>query len=122
MATYARRNCARYPGVSIGESDFEQWVGDDGGFRLINSAQAWHWVAPEVRYRRARELLDDGGALAVWAGEYVAQLHTHSDHILLSDEERTPLLTAVAAAIERHGGTTEFAYRTWLYLARAKKR
>jgi SAM-dependent methyltransferase len=180
MAALARRNCARYPGVSIVESDFEQWAGDDGGFRLIYSAQAWHWVAPEVRYRRARELLDDGGALAVcftgpqwqntelyepllvayreaapqfepsgpmhpasevkrlrpwwlefgaadgfeapeervydWsqsysADEYVALLQTHSDHILLSEEERTPLLTAVAAAIERHGGTIEFAYR-----------
>ena len=30
------------------------------------SAQAWHWVAPELRYVRAREALADGGLLAVF--------------------------------------------------------
>ncbi len=191
MAAVARRNCDRYPGVSIVESDFEHWDGDGRGFQLIYSAQAWHWVAPEVRYRRAQELLEDGGGLAVFftgprwedtelykplltayreaapqfkpsgpmhpgsvvnqlrpwwlefdaadgfeapeersydwseaysAHEYVALLRTHSDHILLPEEQRAPLLEAVAEAIERHGGVLEFAYRTWLYLARAEQR
>ena len=187
MATVARRNCGRYPGVSIVVRDFETWPGDGGGFQLLYSAQAWHWVAPEARYRRASELLDDGGTLAVFftgprwqdtelyepllavyrdaapqfaatgpmhpgseaerlrpwwlefgeadgfgaleervydwsetysADEYVALLETHSDHILLSDERRAPLLAAVAAAIERQGGAVRLAYRTWLYLGR----
>ena len=30
------------------------------------SAQAWHWVAPDVRYTRAREALSEGGLLAVF--------------------------------------------------------
>jgi SAM-dependent methyltransferase len=191
MAAVLRRNCEGYPGVSVVVSDFESWAGDRGGFRLLYSAQAWHWVAPEVRYRRAWELLDDGGALAVfftgprwqqtdlyepflaayraavprfeatgpmhpaseverlrpwwlevgeadgfgaaeqrvydWSetystDEYVSLLQTHSDHILLSHEQRAALLTAVAAAIEQHGGAITLAYRTWLHLSRAEPR
>ncbi len=190
MAAIARLNCEPYPAVSIVESDFEHWAGGGDRFRLIYCAQAWHWVAPEARYSRARELLEAGGALAVFftgprwqdtdmyepllaayrdaapefaptgpmhpanevkrlrpwwlefgtadgfqqpeerhydwthaysAAEYVALLQTHSDHIVLGDEDREPLLAAVEAAIERHGGTVAFAYRTSLYLARAEE-
>lgn len=39
------------------------------------------------------------------ADEWVALLRTSSDHIVLPQERRDPLLEAVAAAIERHGGT-----------------
>ena len=30
------------------------------------SGQAWHWIAPDVRYVAARAALEDGGALAVF--------------------------------------------------------
>ncbi len=66
MARIARRNCAAYPGVEIVESDFEQWDPADATFPLLYSAQAWHWMAPEVRYQRARRALRPGGVLAVF--------------------------------------------------------
>jgi SAM-dependent methyltransferase len=66
MAAYARRNCARYPGVRIEVSDFERWQPDNGQYPLLYAAQAWHWIAPEVRYRKAREVLADGGVLAAF--------------------------------------------------------
>jgi SAM-dependent methyltransferase len=66
MAAYATRNCAQYPGVRIEVTDFERWRPDGEQYRLLYAAQAWHWIAPEVRYTRAREALADGGLLAAF--------------------------------------------------------
>jgi SAM-dependent methyltransferase len=66
MAAVARDNCAAYPNVTIEETDFERWQGAGHEFRLIFSAQAWHWVAPDVRYVAARAALEEGGALAAF--------------------------------------------------------
>ncbi len=52
--------------VTVELSDFEGFGGEGSPFDLIYSAQAWHWVAPEVRYVKARELLAPGGALATF--------------------------------------------------------
>jgi SAM-dependent methyltransferase len=75
MAAVARRNCAAFPRVSIRVSDFEDWQNDTGPFDLLLSAQAWHWIAPDVRYMKAARLLEPSGCLAlfwnrpVWASE-----------------------------------------------------
>ncbi len=66
MAAVARDNCAAYPNVTIEETDFEHWQRDGRSFRLVFSAQAWHWVAPDVRYVAARAALEEGGALAAF--------------------------------------------------------
>src|ERR1700733_556777 len=66
MAAVARRNLTAYGNVTIEETEFERWRPDGGEFRIVFSGQAWHWVAPEVRYVRAREALGTGGALAVF--------------------------------------------------------
>jgi SAM-dependent methyltransferase len=65
MAAIARRNCAGYPDMLIEHVDFEQWRGAER-FPLVYSAQAWHWVTPEVRYTAARAALRDGGILATF--------------------------------------------------------
>jgi SAM-dependent methyltransferase len=64
MAAVARRNCAAYENVTIEETEFERWRPHGGSFRFLFSAQAWHWVAPDVRYAAARAVLEPGGALA----------------------------------------------------------
>jgi SAM-dependent methyltransferase len=66
MATLARRNCAEYPGVRIEVTDFERWRPAGERYPLIYAAQSWHWIAPEVRYARAREALAAGGVLAAF--------------------------------------------------------
>jgi SAM-dependent methyltransferase len=66
MASIARRRCADFPGVTIAETDFEDWHGDRHAYALVFSAQAWHWVSPDVKYVRAREALADGGLLAAF--------------------------------------------------------
>jgi SAM-dependent methyltransferase len=66
MAALARRRCAAYPGVEIVESDFEALDLHGETFRLLYAAQAWHWIDPDVRYRRARAALGAGGRLGVF--------------------------------------------------------
>ena len=44
---------------------FEDLDADAGAFDLIISATAFHWVDPEVRFRKAARLLRPGGWLAV---------------------------------------------------------
>lgn len=65
MAAIARANLARYENVSIEQVGFERRP-PQAEFKLLFSAQAWHWVSPELRYTRARENLCDGGTLAVF--------------------------------------------------------
>jgi SAM-dependent methyltransferase len=66
MAALARRNCAGYDAVKIEQCEFEQFGANGARFGLLYSAQAWHWINPEVRYVKARRLLVDGGALAMF--------------------------------------------------------
>lgn len=66
MAEVAARNCGRFENVTIERREFERWQPGGASFALVFSAQAWHWISPDVRYSRAREALRDGGALAVF--------------------------------------------------------
>jgi SAM-dependent methyltransferase len=66
MAALARAKCRDLAGVRVVESEFEHWKPTDR-FAALVSAQAWHWVAADVRYERAHAALVPGGTLAaVW--------------------------------------------------------
>jgi trans-aconitate methyltransferase len=53
-------------GVEIAETGFEQWRPDSPAPALV-SAAAWHWTAPELRYRLAAAAVTPGGTLAaIW--------------------------------------------------------
>ncbi len=187
MARVARANCERYPSVEIVQREFESWRPAEPLAACL-SAQAWHWIAPEVRYERAHAALVPGGMLAAiwtfpdwercalrgsisaayhngapqleadfpmhpdsrptrlagdWDGEiragglftdpivrtfpwsqryssaqYGELLQTHQDHILLGDDDRTRLLSAVAGAIDQAGGTLTMRFVTHVCLAR----
>lgn len=88
MAAVARRRCAPYPRVQIVESDFEALDLDGETFPLLYAAQAWHWIDPDVRYRRARAALSEGGLLAVFWN--------------LAAWGRSDLRAALSAAYHRH--------------------
>jgi protein-L-isoaspartate O-methyltransferase len=67
MAEVARVNCGRHPLVEIEQVDFEHWQTSARPLPLIVSAQAWHWVTPELRYELAAHALEPGGTLAaIW--------------------------------------------------------
>lgn len=65
MAQIARRNTAELPNVVVEEIEFERWR-PDRPFGLLLSAQAWHWIDPQVRFRRAAEALGADGVLAAF--------------------------------------------------------
>ncbi len=66
MAAVAGRNSAGYENVTIEQIEFERWRPDGRPFRLVFSAQAWHWVKPDPGFGAARAVLEPGGALAVF--------------------------------------------------------
>jgi SAM-dependent methyltransferase len=72
LAAVARRNLAEYPRVEVVNAAFEAWRPVPAmAFDAIVAATAWHWTDPELRYRRAWELLRPGGHLAFWAAMHV---------------------------------------------------
>ncbi len=66
MAAVARRNGEPFTGVEIEETSFEDWELEEQAFDLVFSAQAWHWVRPEVRCARAAAALVPGGTVALF--------------------------------------------------------
>jgi trans-aconitate methyltransferase len=66
MAAIARRNCERFPDVTLLGTEFEGWEVGERQFDLLISAQAWHWISAEVRMAKSREALVDGGAMALF--------------------------------------------------------
>jgi SAM-dependent methyltransferase len=66
LAQQARRNLVGLP-VEIHVIPFEEWEGEQGAFDLVYAATAWHWVDPEIRYRKAYRLLRSRGHLAYWS-------------------------------------------------------
>lgn len=72
MAVVARRNAATAKGVGVEVSSFEDWCLPPEPFRLLASAQAWHWVRPEVGFPKARQALSAGGCLALFWNRAIA--------------------------------------------------
>lgn len=65
LAALARRRLGAVRGVEVETATFEEW--DDRGrrFDAVVAASSWHWVDPSVGWRRAHEVLDPGGWLAL---------------------------------------------------------
>jgi SAM-dependent methyltransferase len=53
--------------VSFQVSSFEDFAAAESSFDLIISATAFHWIDPEVRFRKSARLLRPGGWLALLA-------------------------------------------------------
>ena len=87
MAEVLARNCGSRANVQIEHVEFERWSPGTRRFRLVFSAQAWHWVAPDRRYSLARAALEPHGTLAVFWNR--------------PDWEASPIRSEVAEAYER---------------------
>lgn len=54
-------------GLRVDVARFEEWDVGTRRFDLLTSAQAWHWIDPEIGYRKAAEVLRSGGRIAlIW--------------------------------------------------------
>jgi len=65
MAAVLARHVADLRNVRIVRSTFEEYQPEES-FRLLFSADAWHWTQPAVRWRLAGRALAAGGALALF--------------------------------------------------------
>lgn len=70
LAKLASRNCRQYPNVVIKTVSFEDWNPESELFDLLISAQAFHWIPPEVGYPKAAEVLRDTGSIALFWNVY----------------------------------------------------
>ena len=67
MAEVAQRKLAGSGNVDVRIATFESCDLEPESFGLVLSAQAFHWLDPETRYRRIADVLRSRGALAlVW--------------------------------------------------------
>lgn len=57
---------ARNHGVTVEIGSFEKWDDADRRFDLIISAQAWHWVNPQIGAPKAARLLNAGGVVTLF--------------------------------------------------------
>ncbi len=63
MAALARAK--QPPPREVVETTFEDWRAPRHRFAALISAQAWHWVDPQIAYPKARALLSPDGLLAL---------------------------------------------------------
>jgi SAM-dependent methyltransferase len=69
LAERARHNLAPFPHARVEVGAFETWPLPDEPFDAVVCANAYHWLAPEVRMSKSFAALRDGGVLTI--------LHTH---------------------------------------------
>ncbi len=62
----ARQRLAQAANVAFVVSNFEDYAAEPASFDLIVSAQAWHWIPPQIAYPKAADALTSGGWLAVF--------------------------------------------------------
>jgi SAM-dependent methyltransferase len=73
LAELARHNCRDFPNVEIIHSSFEDWGGsvpkntqESRPYDLAISAEAFHWIPPEIGYPRLARALKPGGSAALF--------------------------------------------------------
>ena len=62
----ARQRFGEAEGLRFITEPFERWAAPAGAYRLIASAQAWHWIPPEASFPKAADALGPEGVLAVF--------------------------------------------------------
>ena len=64
LAALATKNCRAYPKVEIVNTTFEDWELEERAFDLAISADAFHWIPPEIGYPKVAQALKDSGSAA----------------------------------------------------------
>ncbi len=62
----ARNKCTKYVKVDFQIAPFEEVKLPESSVDTIVCGMAWHWIAPEIRYKKAIKLLKQGGTLALF--------------------------------------------------------
>ena len=65
LIDFARQNCRAWPNASFTRGTFEEVRLEPRYYDLVYSAQAFHWVDPGIRLRKAADALVERGSLAL---------------------------------------------------------
>ncbi|RKS71042.1 methyltransferase family protein [Actinomadura pelletieri DSM 43383] len=65
MAALARQRLATFGNVEVEKSTFEKWNDHGRRFDVLVAASAWRWVDPSIGWRRAHDVLNPGGWMAL---------------------------------------------------------
>jgi SAM-dependent methyltransferase len=79
LAELSRKNLSAFPGVEVHCQTFEDWPCETAAFGLVFSAQAFHWLAPEMRFEKCAEALSSGGSLAVLGNSVCVDRSRHGN-------------------------------------------
>ncbi len=64
MAEILKDKCSNYSNVSVDVVSFEEWNSPNNQkYNIIYSAQAFHWIDKNIKYKKCHELLKDNGYL-----------------------------------------------------------
>jgi SAM-dependent methyltransferase len=117
---------ARQRRLMVEVATFEGWQAHERQFDLLVSAQAWHWVDPDVGAAKAATVLHPGGRLGVFwnFGRFSPDMHDalaviyrrlepdlERYSVLLGNTDRR--LDVAGAALERTGRFTSPELHTW---------
>ena len=74
LAEYTRTKFQRYDNFRVVYTTFEQFAGEPESVDFLYSATAFHWIPEQQGYTKARELLKEGGTLALfWNRPFVSR-------------------------------------------------
>jgi SAM-dependent methyltransferase len=71
LAAFARKNLARFERANVVVGAFEEWRVPDRRFDAVVSANAFHWLDPELRFSKSADALKVGGFLAIGHAHHV---------------------------------------------------
>ncbi len=70
MIAYAQTKFREQQNAEFIRAEFEKWNGKEK-FDLIISATAFHWIDPEIGYKKAASLLKNNGYLAIYSNRHI---------------------------------------------------
>jgi SAM-dependent methyltransferase len=65
LAARASRSLARFPGLVVDVTSFEDWNPGDATFDAVLACNSFHWIDPDVRFAKAARALSPDGHLVV---------------------------------------------------------
>jgi ubiquinone/menaquinone biosynthesis C-methylase UbiE len=66
LASYTKRKYKGYSDLKVIQSSFEDYECSDNKFDMLYSATAFHWIPPEIGYKKAYRIIKNGGTLALF--------------------------------------------------------
>lgn len=112
LAQFTADKFKSYPSIQVINTSFEDWNHEEQLFKLLVSGTAFHFIAPEIGYRKAWKLLDDTGCIGLFWTVHVPgydQLHQEirSHYIALASHLDDSQYPSPAEVIQERKEITE---------------